>query len=180
MSVPPASVLLVTPDHRNRRRPLKNKLALPAEVRIRPSSDDIHTVVFFRRHLDDDPARSTPGREALESYPTKVRATMRAVMAAVANAPPKRFSGGGYWEAMKGDMTGWFEIRVDGPKRRHYRLFCLLDYDAKDPSGLRPQSLLAIITGLDKEFRTTLRDLDYAEVKKLGDEYWSRNPRSVQ
>jgi hypothetical protein len=32
---------------------------------------------------------------------------MRAALVAVAAAPPKRFAGGGYWEAMKGDMTGW-------------------------------------------------------------------------
>ena len=32
----------------------------------------------------------------------------------------KRFAGGGYWEAMKGEMTGWFELRVDGPGRHHY------------------------------------------------------------
>ena len=56
---------------------------------------------------------------------------MRAVLAQVASAPPKRFAGGGYWEAMKGDMTGWFEVRVDGPRRHHYRLFCRLDYDAE-------------------------------------------------
>jgi len=36
-------------------------------------------------------------------------------------------------------MKGWFEVRVDGPQRRHYRLFCRLDYDAKDQSKqLRP------------------------------------------
>ena len=39
---------------------------------------------------------------------------MRAALAAVASAPPKRFAGGGYWEAMGGAMTGWFEVRVDG------------------------------------------------------------------
>ena len=27
-------------------------------------------------------------------------------------------------------MTGWFELRVDGPGRQHYRLYCLLDHDA--------------------------------------------------
>jgi hypothetical protein len=37
---------------------------------------------------------------------------MRAVLVQVAAAPPKRFAGGGYWEAMKGEMTGWFEVRV--------------------------------------------------------------------
>ncbi len=31
---------------------------------------------------------------------------MRAVLVDVGAAPPKRYAGGGYWEAMKGDMTG--------------------------------------------------------------------------
>jgi hypothetical protein len=50
---------------------------------------------------------------------------------------------------MHGDMTGWFEVRVDGPKpsggrgRHHYRLFCLIDLDAKDVD--RP--LLVVVTG---------------------------------
>jgi hypothetical protein len=73
------------------------------------------------------------------------------------NAPPKRFSGGGYWEAMKGDMTGWFEVRVDGPMRHHYRLF-LLDYDAQD----HDKPLLVVIDGRDKPFSTTFSDADYA------------------
>ena len=100
---------------------------------------------------------------------------MRAVLVAVAAAPPKRYSGGGYWEAMKGDMTGWFEVRVDGPKRHHYRLFSRLDYEAEDAT----KPLLVVITGLDKPFRTELSDSDYAGVRQLGDEYLSRNPRSI-
>jgi hypothetical protein len=100
---------------------------------------------------------------------------MRAVLAQVAAAPPKRFAGGGYWEAMKGDMTGWFEVRVDGPRRHHYRLFCRLDYDAKD----RPKPLLVVICGLDKPFRTELSDADYRQVRALGEEYLRRNPRSL-
>ena len=100
---------------------------------------------------------------------------MRAVLVAVAAAPPKRYSGGGYWEAMKDDMTGWFEVRVDGPKRHHYRLFCRLDYEAEDAT----KPLLVVITGLDKPFRTELSDSDYAGVRQLGDEYLSRNPRSI-
>ena len=100
---------------------------------------------------------------------------MRAVLVAVAAAPPKRYSGGGYWEAMKGDMTGWFEVRVDGPKRHHYRLFCRLDYEAEDATN----PLLVVITGLDKPFRTELSDSDYASVRQLGVEYLSRNPRSI-
>ena len=100
---------------------------------------------------------------------------MRAVLVAVAAAPPKRYSGGGYWEAMKVDMTGWFEVRVDGPKRHHYRLFCRLDYEAEDAT----KPLLVVITGLDKPCRTELSDSDYAGVRQLGDEYLSRNPRSI-
>ncbi len=82
---------------------------------------------------------------------------MRAVLTQVAAAPPKRFAGSGYWEAMKGDMTGWFEVRVDDPHRHHYRLFCRLDYDAQD----QPRPLLVVICGLDKPFRTELSDADY-------------------
>ena len=81
---------------------------MPPQLRAGPSSDDAHEVVFFQRHI-----------------------------AEVAAAPPKRFAGGGYWEAMKG------------------------------------------VAGLDKPFRTTLSDSDYAAVRWLGVEYRSRNPRSI-
>ena len=100
---------------------------------------------------------------------------MRAALVAVAAAPPRRFAGGGYWEAMKGDMTGWFELRVDGPRRHHYRLFCLLDYEANG----RGKPLLVVIDGRDKPFRTTLSASDYTAVRRLGEEYLRRNPRSL-
>ncbi|MFC6705446.1 hypothetical protein [Flexivirga alba] len=166
----------MSPDRRDRRK-RKNPQPRPQPpvVRTGPSRDDPHAVVYFKRHHSDDAAEAEPGRAALNSYPTKVRATMRAALAAVASAPPKRFAGGGYWEAMRGDMTGWFELRVDGPGRHHYRLFCLLDYDAKGVD--RP--LLVVIDGRDKPFRTTLSNADYASVRRLGDEYRSRNPRSL-
>ena len=76
---------------------------------------------------------------------------------------------------MKGDMTGWFEVRVDGPGRHHYRLFCRLDYEAKNG----PKPLLVVIAGLDKPFRTELSPTDYAKVRALGKEYSARNPRSI-
>lgn len=163
----------MSPDPRDRRKP-KRQAPKPAAVRTGPSPDDAHDIVFFRRHKADDPSQSTPGREALNSYPVKVRATMGAALAA-APPPPKRFAGGGYWEAMKGDMTGWFEVRVDGPARHHYRLFCLLDYDAKGVD----KRLLVVVDGRDKPFRTTLSATDYAAGRKLGDEYRNRNPRSL-
>lgn len=72
-------------------------------------------------------------------------------------------------------MTGWFELRVDGPNRHHYRLFCLLDYEAMR----QPKPLLVIVTGLGKPFKTSFTGRDYAEVRMLGQEYLSRNPRSL-
>ena len=138
-------------------------------------------MVYFRRHRDDDPAQSAPGREFLAGCPPNVRAKFRAVLVAVAAAPPYRFAGGGYWEAMHGDMSGWFEVRADGPKpgggkgRHHYRLYCLLDYDAQGAE--RP--LLVVITGLNKPFRMVISAQEYAKVRALGGEYWARNPRSL-
>lgn len=114
-----------------RKHPSRRTRPAALPVPTAPSSDDPHDIVYFRRHKSDDPSQATPGREFVDSCPTGVRAKFRAVLVAVATAPPKRFAGGGYWEAMKGDMAGWFEVRVDGPKRHHYRLFCLLDYEAK-------------------------------------------------
>jgi hypothetical protein len=164
----------MSPDPRDRKK-RKRPQPKATTVRTGPSPDDPHEVVFFKRHPADDAAETEPGRLALNAYPAKVRATMRAALIAVASAPPKRFAGGGYWEAMKGDMTGWFELRVDGPGRHHYRLFCLLDYAAEGVD----KPLLVVIDGRDKPFRTTLSEADYAAVRRLGDEYRGRNPRSL-
>lgn len=163
----------MAPDKRPRAR--RTAPVPKAAVRMGPSADDVHDVVFFRRHPADDPAESEPGRDFLNGCPTKVRATMRAVLAEVAAAPPKRFAGGGYWEAMKGAMVGWFEVRVDGPARHHYRLFCKLDYNAKGVD----KPLLVVIDGRDKPFRTELAEREYRAVRGLGEEYLARNPRSL-
>jgi len=40
-------------------------------------------------------------------------------------------------------------------------------------------SPLVVIDGRDKAFRTTLTDADYAAVRRLGEEYRRRNPRSL-
>jgi hypothetical protein len=102
---------------------------------------------------------------------------MLAVLKAVAEAPPPAFSGGGKWEAMHGDMGGFYEVRVDGPQRHHYRLFCLLEQSGDD-LGLGGPSIV-IITGKHKPFRTVLSKHEYSEVKRLGEEYRRRKPRSV-
>jgi hypothetical protein len=72
-------------------------------------------------------------------------------------------------------MGGWFEVRADGPKRHHYRLFCLLDYEAQG----RDKPLLVVIDGRDKPFRATLSEADYSAVRQLGEEYRRRIPRSL-
>ena len=102
---------------------------------------------------------------------------MIAVLKAIADAPPPMFSGGGKWEAMHGDMSGFYEIRVDGPRRHHYRLFCILERDGAKV-GLGGPSLV-LIAGKDKPFRTVLSTRDYAEIRRLGHEYLARAPRSV-
>lgn len=164
----------MSPDRGKKTRSSK-RLPHPPEVRIGPSSGDAHEVVFFKRHKDDDPTQAEPGREALNSWPPSVRTKARAALAAVAAAPPKKFSGGGYWEAMHGDMVDWYELRVDGPKRHHYRLYCRLDYEAKGMD----KPLLVVIDGRDKPFRTELSAADYQAVRKMGKEYLARNPRSL-
>jgi hypothetical protein len=70
---------------------------------------------------------SVPGADFLDDCPAKVRGTILAVLDAVAAAPPPAFSGGGKWEAMHSDMGGYYEIRVTGPGREQFRLFCLLE-----------------------------------------------------
>ena len=135
-------------------------------------------IEFFKRHKSDDTDQTAPGRQFLRSVPDKIAARMRAVLEAVADAPPPAYSGGGYWEAMHGDMGDFFEVRVDGdPNRTHYRLFCLLERDGA-AVGLDGPSIV-IVAGLRKPFRTTMRAEDYAAVRALGAEFRARARRSV-
>lgn len=142
------------------------------------SLDAPHEVEFFKRHRDDDSAEAAPGLDALLGFPIKVRARLLATLAAVAKSPPKRFAGGGQWEAMHGDMTGYFEARISSKTpngKWHYRLFCVLDYGAAGKSA----PLLTVIDGASKRYQTTLPEARYAQVRQRGDEYWARNPRSL-
>ena len=168
----------MSPDPRSRARKTRGRTVpkdVKAPVRTRPSPDDAHEVAYFRRHVDDDPQQRIPGRDALQSWPATVRAKLVPTLVAVASAPPKRFAGGGRWEAMHGEMTGYFEVRVDGPRRHHYRLYCLLDYEAAE----REKPLLVVLDGRDKPFRTSLDPSDYEAIRAMGDEYRKRSPRSL-
>src|SRR5579863_4591579 len=93
-----------------------------------------------------------PAITFLNACPTRVKATLLAVLAAVAAAPPPQFSGVGKWEAMHGTMGGYYEIRVTGPGREQFRLFCILenaDAAALAQRGL-PGPAIAVIAGLRK------------------------------
>ena len=138
--------------------------------------DRFWTVRYFQRHQEDDPDESIPGQAFLrQECPGSVTPKFFAVLVEVAKAPPHKFSGGGYWESMHGDMSGYYEVRLDGPKRAHYRLFCLLE---EAPPGY-DEPTLVVLCGFWKPFRTTLSDADYKAVRDLGEEYLSRTPRSL-
>lgn len=141
------------------------------------SGNEPWLIYFFGRHSADDRGESVPGREFLDACPTKVRATMLAVLSAVADAPPPRFSGGGYWEVMRDEMAGFYEVRVNGPQRKHYRLFCVLERHGTDV-GLGGPAII-VIAGMVKPFRTEFKASDYRRVRHLGEEYQKRTPRSV-
>jgi hypothetical protein len=124
---------------------------------------------------------TVPAEIFLDDCPTSVEANLIAVLDAVAEAPPPAYSGGGKWEAMRGDMGGYFEAKATGPAREHFRLFCLLENGSPDElrrRGLRGPTL-AVITGLRKPFRTIISDRDYARVRTLGDNHQSNYPRHI-
>lgn len=154
---------------RARRRP--DEAAAEEAARTEPWS-----IVFFQRHRDDDPGRAVPGGEFLDACPNGVRADLVAIVKAVADAPPMKFAGGGQWQAMRGDMSGFYEARTRGPRKRLYRLFCVLERDAP---GL-PGPSLVIITGMDKPNESVFAAADYRRVRQLRDEYLGRTPRSIE
>lgn len=122
-----------------------------------------------------------PAEDFLDACPAKVEARFAAVLEAVRDAPPPQFSGGGYWEAMHGDMGGYYEIRLTGPGRRQYRLFCIPDNGS--PEELRERGFdapqIAAITGMVKDSGKKFSDRDYAKVRKLGSEYLAELPRRI-
>jgi hypothetical protein len=117
----------------------------------------------------------------LDECPVKVRAQFMAVLDAVAEAPPPQFSGGGRWEAMHGDMGGYYEVRTQGPKREQFRLFCILENASADELRRRglPGPTIVVLTGLRKPWMTTFDKADYADVRALGDDYLSTIPRRI-
>lgn len=118
-----------------------------------------------------------PADAFLDEVPDTVEEKLLATLEAVRKAPPPSFSGGGRWEAMHGSMNGYYEVRADGPKRTHYRLFCLLVRDGK-AVGLGGPSIV-VISGLSKAFRTKLKERDYASIREMADKMRATTSWSV-
>lgn len=130
--------------------------------------EDPWLIHFFKRHADDDREESVPANEFLDSVPG-VAAEIHAVLDAVAEAPPPSFSGGGKWEAMHGDMKGFYEVRVQGGGQNH-RLFCLLERNADDLGGRS----IVCLGGLSKPKRQPASPKDYKRIRELRDEFAAR------
>ncbi len=134
-------------------------------------------IVFYA-----DAAGKVPASTFLDTCPLKTTATFSAVLDAVRAAPPPAFSGGGKWEAMHGTMSGYYEIRVTGPGRRHYRLFCILDNGTPQELAARgfdgPQ--VVVINGMVKANAALFSDREYRKhVRDLGADYRSKFPRPI-
>ena len=78
-------------------------------------------------------------------------------------------------------MRGWHEIRLTGPGREQFRLFCLLENGTAPELARRglPRRALAVITGMRKPWRTTFSERDYQRVRALGDEHRRNYPRRI-
>lgn len=127
------------------------------------------------------PDGTVPALEFLDGCTGAIDAQFAAVLDAVAAAPPPQFSGGGKWEAMHGAMGGWYEIRLTGPGREQFRLFCRLENGASAElarRGLR-RPAIAVVTGMRKPWRTTFSERDYQRVRDLGSEHERNYPRRI-
>lgn len=126
---------------------------------------------FFQRPASEDLQRSVPTVEFLDRLSDTVVAEIQAILDAVAEAPPPSFSGGGKWEAMKGEMSGYFEVRASGNdkmgKRMNHRLFCILVRDDVTLGG----SSIVCIGGLSKPLRTAAEPRDYRQIRQFGEEF---------
>lgn len=133
-------------------------------------------VKVFVRHRDDDPNESCPAEEFLLNVcPKGISDDIQAIVDAVAESPPPQFTGGGMWEAMHGDMAGFYEARTRGPGRMLYRLFCILEQNGPGLGG----PAIVVIAGMAKKVGTAFTASEYAGIKSLRDEYYGRDPRNA-
>lgn len=157
----------------------KGRRATPARVstpQIKITRTPPWAIVYYKR-ADG----TAPALQFLDDCPTNIEATFIAVLDAVAAAPPPQFSGGGKWEAMHGAMGGYHEIRLTGPGREQFRLFCILENGSDEELARRGYNkpAIAVITGMSKPWRTTFTEIEYAAVRRRGDEHLAQIPRRI-
>ena len=135
------------------------------------NSSDEHSIVYFV-----DEAQAIPGKKFLDELPPKIATKFDVILETVAKTPPKRFSGGGYWEKMKVPLSDLYEVRIDDRKtKKHHRLFCTLDYEAKGSTT----PYLVILDGRTKTFLSKMSRREYVKIAELRDRYFAKNPRST-
>lgn len=108
----------------------------------------------------------------INAFSTGEKAKFSAILEAVATAPPRRFSGGGYWEAMHGDLDGIFEVRFQGRSRWLFRFFCILLDENTTP-------VLMVFAGLRKRPGSVLPERDYVKVRLLADDLTRANSKPI-
>ncbi len=69
----------------------------------------------------------------------------------------------------------YYEVRVSGPRREQFRLFCLLD---RDGPGLEGPAIV-VLAGLRKPFMTTFRADEYAQIRTYGTDFLGTDPRCI-
>lgn len=100
----------------------------------------------------------------LERLPPGERAKFYAIVTAVRSVPLGSFSGGGYWEAMHGEMRGLFEIRYRGKRPWLNRFFCSVNGEL---------GRISILAGVRKKDGEVISPRTYAEIRALSDELTS-------
>jgi hypothetical protein len=153
----------------------KKRSKVPATPNVRVDRTPPWAIIYYRRANG-----SVPALEFLDGCPLSVQADLAAVLDAVAAAPPPQFSGGGKWEAMRGG-GGYYEVRVTGPDREQFRLFCLLENGSDEELIKRglAKPAIAVLTGMRKPWRTVFKDSDYDKVRALGEEHREQHPRRI-
>lgn len=121
---------------------------------------------FFQRESRSGLPGAVPARDFLDELTERAAAKIAAVLVAVAEAPPPSFSGGGKWQAMHGEMSGCYEVRVRDANLNH-RLICLLDRpgdDQGDPS-------IVCLGGFSKRLRTSAAAREYRRLASYRQEF---------
>lgn len=75
-----------------------------------------------------------------------------------------------------------YEIRVTGPGRQHYRLFCVLDNGSSAELAQRgfDGPKIVVINGMVKANATLFTDGEYEKrVRRLGERYLATVPRPI-